>query len=168
MSGAPNLSNSGWQVESSWKVQTPGHHSISFRVKNSFMYLRFVSQTRVGGTSSRAGLIATAYDFRRNGIITSQECESLTDVLEWFERNLPVPPRFSRSKSKGFYRRDVTYGLSWFKPDAGQAVRKAFELAGILERNHLPIDLLKTRCVGYVIYEDRFQVVAEPFSDTPT
>jgi hypothetical protein len=38
----------------------------------------------------------------------------------------------------------------------------------ILEAHGHPVKMLREARVGYVIYEDDFQVVAEPFSDTHT
>jgi hypothetical protein len=42
------------------------------------------------------------------------------------------------------------------------------EIAAILERHGHPVTLLSEARVGYVIWEDEFQVIAEPFSDTRT
>jgi len=38
----------------------------------------------------------------------------------------------------------------------------------ILEKYGHPVTMLTETRVGYVVYEDEFQVVAEPFSDTQT
>lgn len=59
-------------------------------------------------------------------------------------------------------------GLSWFKPTAEQHIQKAHELAAILSELGFVIEILKTDRPGYIVYEDEFQIVAEPFSDTPT
>ncbi len=35
----------------------------------------------------------------------------------------------------------------------------------MLESSNLPIWMLKTSVPGFIVYEDKFQVVAEPFID---
>lgn len=87
--------------------------------------------------------------------------------MVWFSANLELPDRFSKSSSKGNYLRD-TKGLSWFKASAKEHISKAFELKSVLEGNGFVIEVLKENRVGYIVYEDDFQVVAEPFSETTT
>lgn len=43
----------------------------------------------------------------------------------------------------------------------------AHDLTALLMENGYPITILRTERIGYVIYEDAHQVVAEPFADTP-
>ena len=42
------------------------------------------------------------------------------------------------------------------------------QIAAILERHGPPVTLLSEARVGYVIWEDEFQVIAEPFSNAQT
>ena len=58
--------------------------------------------------------------------------------------------------------------MSWFKASAKEHISKAFELKSVLEENGYAIEVLKESRLGYVVYEDDYQVVAEPFSDTTT
>ena len=37
------------------------------------------------------------------------------------------------------------------------------ELAGGLYVHDIPTKIIKTRRPGYIVYEDRFQIVAQPF-----
>ena len=83
------------------------------------------------------------------------------------EKNQETPTRFNRSKSKGFYRRR-TPGIAWFKDGATEHLARMHQIKNVLDRYGHPVVMLSERRVGYVIYEDAFQVVAEPFSDTPT
>jgi hypothetical protein len=39
-------------------------------------------------------------------------------------------------------------------------------MVAILENHGVWIEMLKTARPGYVVYQDEFQVVAEPFSDS--
>jgi hypothetical protein len=36
----------------------------------------------------------------------------------------------------------------------------------LLQENGYPIEIIRAERVGYIVYEDEQQVVAEPFSDT--
>jgi tRNA splicing ligase len=42
------------------------------------------------------------------------------------------------------------------------------EIRRVLERNGHVIEMLSEVRIGYIVYEDTFQVVAEPFSETRT
>ena len=93
--------------------------------------------------------------------------ELLAESLEWFGRNLDTPTRFNRSKSKGFYRRR-TRGIAWFKDLLPEHVARMHQIKSVLERYGHPVVVLTESRVGYVIHDDAFQVIAEPFSDTQT
>lgn len=58
--------------------------------------------------------------------------------------------------------------MSWFKPTALDHIGIAFELKPVMENKGFPIEVLKEKRLGYVVYEDDHQIVAEPFSDTVT
>ena len=58
--------------------------------------------------------------------------------------------------------------MSWFKPTAREHIAKAFELKSILDDNGYFIEVLKEDRIGFVVYEDEHQIVAEPFSETIT
>jgi hypothetical protein len=58
--------------------------------------------------------------------------------------------------------------LSWFKDTAVAHIAKMHRLARILEAHGLPVEELRTERPGYVVYEDAFQVAAEPFRETRT
>ena len=75
----------------------------------------------------------------------------------------PIQP----TKSKGFYRRN-TRGIAWFKDCATEHLARMQEMKTLLEQYGHPVVMLSESRVGYLIYEDAFQVVAEPFSDTRT
>ena len=44
---------------------------------------------------------------------------------------------------------------------------KAFDLTALLTDHGYHVEVLRTGRVGYILYEDAHQVVAEPFGDTP-
>jgi hypothetical protein len=131
------------------------------------MFLRFVTQKPISGSGVREGIFAAAYDLKRSGQLSSIDDDHLTEVLEWFKHNLAVPKRFSRTTSKGHYRR-ATIGIAWFKSSATKHLEKIRELAELLDRYEVRVETVKSERLGYVIYEDDAQIIAEPFRDTRT
>ena len=55
--------------------------------------------------------------------------------------------------------------MCWFKASATAHIAKAREISFILEQNDVYVHEIKTRRPGYIVYEDEYQVVAEPFAD---
>jgi hypothetical protein len=129
--------------------------------------IRFVLARRHPDSGVEDGTFALAYELRHSHHVEAADRIALAENLAWFEKNLETPTRFNRTKSKGFYRRK-TRGIARFKDTASDHLARMHQIKGVLERyGHSVIMLSETR-VGYVIYDDAFQVVAEPFSDTQT
>lgn len=128
------------------------------------MYLRFVLPTTNAESGVNEGVFAAAYDLRENGGVSGTSLEELSALLSWFSANLVIPKRFNRTKSKGHYRRS-TKGISWFKPSATEHLSKMHRIVAILEDNGHHPNMIKIKNPGYIVYEDEFQVVAEPFNE---
>lgn len=128
------------------------------------VYLRFVSARRVEGMQAREGFFQLAGVLAEDPLTEAATVARLDELRQWFADNLELPERFSRGRGKG--GSDDTRGLSWFKPSAKEHVARAFELKRILDEHGTPIDVLKESRIGYLVYEDEHQVVAEPFADT--
>jgi hypothetical protein len=129
------------------------------------MFIRYVVPAWMHRESQVAiGVIAAAYELIEKDVLLRSELEA---VIEWFERNLAVPDRFNRTGSKGWYRRE-TRGIAWLRESASEQVGRMAELAELVARCGHRVVELRTERVGYVVYEDEAQVVAEPFRDTPT
>jgi len=79
------------------------------------------------------------------------------------QKNLPVPTRFaisSKSNAKA-------QALSWFRDTAAEHINQMRKYQRILDGYGLQVTMLRTTRPGYVVFEDKYQVVAYPFSDTP-
>lgn len=124
--------------------------------------LRFVLLRIHPDTGVEEGVFAAAYRLRDNPHTQAPDRTALTDLLSWFETNLLTPQRFNRSKSKGHYRRK-TAGISWFKSAAVEHVAQMHALAAVLDRYGFQVSEVSTDRPGYVVFEDEYQVVAEPF-----
>ena len=55
--------------------------------------------------------------------------------------------------------------MCWFKPSATQHIARIREMVCILEQHGVFVHVFKTDRPGYIVYEDEFQIVAEPFAD---
>lgn len=129
------------------------------------MFIRFVSQSKVHMMSFREGFFVPAYQMREDADVDPYTKEQLEEILAWFRENLSIPDRFSRKPAD--LDEDDTYGLSWFKDTAKEHLSKSYELIGLMEIYGHTIETIRTDRVGFVVYEDDFQIVAEPFRDTP-
>jgi len=130
-------------------------------------YLRFVVLSPHPDTGVADGVFGTAYALREGDGISKTDRAILEEQLKWFSRNLPLPARFNRSKSKGYYRRN-SKGIAWFRDDALEPISRMHELKRVLEANGHVVHILREIRIGYIVYSDDMQVVAEPFADTRT
>ena len=62
-----------------------------------------------------------------------------------------------------FGRNKFRLGICWFKTGATEHISRVYEMVHILERNGTYIQKITTDKPGYVVYEDEWQLVAEPF-----
>jgi hypothetical protein len=113
------------------------------------------------------GIFETVYSLRDSNEVDRVHQGEFTQLLTWFEDNIPTPTRFNRTSSKGHYRRR-TRGIAWFRDSARECLTKMHALRRLLEIYGHPVDLIQEDRVGYVIYKDAVQVVAEPLSETRT
>jgi hypothetical protein len=130
-------------------------------------FIRFVLAQRHPDSGVENGTFGLAYELRDSPHVEPADRSLLAEHLTWFEKNLETPTRVNRTKSKGFYRRK-TRGIAWFKDGATEHLARMHQINTVLEQYGHPVVMLSEPRVGYVIYEDAFQVVAEPFSETHT
>jgi hypothetical protein len=130
-------------------------------------FIRFVLARRHSDSGVKAGIFTVAYRLRDSRDIDVADRESLAQNLAWFDAHLEMPTRFNRTKSKGFYRKK-TRGIVWFKDTAVEHLARMHQIKGLLEKYGHSVSMVVESRVGYVIHDDPFQVVAEPFSDTQT
>lgn len=131
-------------------------------------FVRFVIPTwRHRSSQAPIGVIGAAYELRRLAALSPDLHGELDRWIEWFETKLRVPERFNRTKSKGWYRRE-TRGIAWLRSTATEPLAVMAKLAACVAKCGYATAELRTERVGYVVYEDDVQVIAEPFRDTPT
>ena len=126
------------------------------------MFLRFVTAEIDPDSGVEAGVFVAAYRLWYSDGLPDYEDERLGDLIDWFNLNLRRPSRFSKS-SRRWWR--PGRAICWFRPTAREHLARVHEMAGILEENGVLVRQVKSPRVGYVVYEDEHQVVAEPFAD---
>jgi hypothetical protein len=129
--------------------------------------LRFVLSRRDPDSGVAQGVFELAHELRESAGVAPEHRLALAAEIAWFEKNLEIPTRFNRTSSKGFYRR-TTRGISWLKDTAAAHLEHMHAIRRLLQLYGHGVGILAETRVGYVIYEDEFQVVAEPFADTTT
>lgn len=130
-------------------------------------FLRFIVTGLHPESGVEDGLFRLAYKMRDDPAVGEADRKTLSETLEWFEKNLETPHRFNRTRSKGYYRRN-TKGIAWFRDTASECVSRMHIIKQVLEAHGHGITVLRETRVGYVVYEDADQIIAEPFSDTRT
>ena len=129
------------------------------------MYLRFVVNDVHPESERELGVFQAIHILRQCGRLSNHEVEQDDLLRRWFNQNLAKPARFTTAKPP-FHRRK-SRALSWFKDDAFEHISRVRSLAAILHRHGYSVRMLKTDRVGYVVYEDEYQIVAEPFRGDP-
>ena len=110
------------------------------------------------------GLFQASRELRDAGLVDKYEEDQLIEIRDWFDANLAKPNSFTTSRKP--HAKGVA--ISWFKDSAKDHLAKMYQFSAILEAHGSPVHVLKTSRPGYIVYEDQFQVTAEPYADTPT
>jgi len=127
------------------------------------MYLRFVVAEIDKASERELGVFQAAYNLRDDGKLYPYEEPHLDELRKWFNAHLKEPTRFTTANPP-FYRKK-NRAISWFKDSAHEHIARMREMVAILENHGIPVQMIKTERVGYVVYEDEHQVVAQPFSE---
>jgi hypothetical protein len=101
------------------------------------------------------GVFCGTYYAYTDGRLSEGHRQWLVEELSWFGRNLPAP-------------RDAVdpRAVFWFRPTAGQPLSRMWVVVRLLEDNGLPVHVHRTRRPGIIVYEDDYQVAAQPWRDT--
>ena len=123
------------------------------------MYVRFVVDEICRYSGVELGIFQAAYRLSRAGRLDPYAEAWWAEIDGWFGRRLETPNRFARSRRSGANE----CAICWFRASATGHIARAHEIAALLAEHHVASRMLRTRRPGYVVYEDRFQVAAEPF-----
>jgi len=132
-------------------------------------YVRFVLKRRNRASGVADGVFEAIREVESSLRAGHADHERLRELDQWFDEHLPSPARRRVSKSKSIYSygRNAR-GIAWLKDTATECISRMRELVAILEKHGHRVEMIREDRVGQVVYEDEFQVVAEPFADTKT
>jgi hypothetical protein len=128
------------------------------------MFIRFVVNETDSNSQRRHGLFRAVQTLGESGALNSDDAEHLNAICSWFDKHLREPERLAISSR----HHGRAQALSWFKDSATDHIAKMRELAKVLGRYGVPVEMIRAKRLGYILYEDEFQVAAFPFNDTPT
>jgi len=126
------------------------------------MYLRFIVPDIDPRSQKELGVLKAAGNLRNTGNLAPHEIQEMDAIFDWFNKNLRIPTRFTRSRPTRDRKKNKA--ISWFKDTAHEHLGRVRSLVTILDRHGVSVRMLKTERVGYVVYEDEHQIVAEPFA----
>lgn len=118
-------------------------------------YIRFIVGRTDQDTHVEQGIFQAAALALEWGDIAGHDADELKTLQAWFGKNLNEPTSFGRDK--------LRLGICWFKTDATEHIGRIWEMVRILERHGIWVQKITTDRPGYMIYEDEWQIVAEPF-----
>lgn len=116
------------------------------------MYIRFVTNRTHPESHQPQGVFNAAYELLKSGDVTPTEYEQLSEMLEWFEENLPIP-RSSLITDRATF---------WFYTWARRPLRRMWELANLLRAHDVFVSVQTCERLGCCLYGDRYQVAAYP------
>ena len=123
------------------------------------MYVRFVVEEIDPDSGVQLGVFQAMYRLWRAGKLAPHEEAWWEEIRVWFNLKLQEPGRLSRSRRPGASK----CAISWFKTTAKHHIRRAREVTTLLAEHGIQTQMLRSKRPGYVVYEDRFQITAEPF-----
>jgi hypothetical protein len=118
-------------------------------------YIRFVIGQKDDDSHVEQGIFSAAAQALDSQIVIGHDADHLNELRTWFNKNLQAPTAFGRGS--------LHLGICWFKTASTEHISKIWEMIDILERNGIYVKKIRTNRPGYIIYEDEWQLVAEPF-----
>jgi hypothetical protein len=118
-------------------------------------FIRFVVGRKDEDSQVEQGIFQAAARAIEWATIIGADADELNALRMWFSTNLEKPTSFGRGK--------LRLGICWFKVEASEHIGRIWQMVRILERHGIYVKKIKTGKPGYLIYEDDWQVVAEPF-----
>lgn len=121
-------------------------------------YVRIVAGREKDPPEGLVGVIRTAGGLVEKGRLDGHARDRLRILFRWLNEALPCPPFSARLKRRAWRPEAVC----WFRDDALWMIRRTWAIALILRQHGRPVRVLRSEAPGRILYEDGFQVVAEP------
>lgn len=123
------------------------------------MYVRFVIDAIDGKSGVQLGIFQAMFKLWRSGKLSAQEESEWARLRGWLRIELEEPSRLTRSSRPNAPGKAV----SWYKAGAKEHIAHARAVAQLLSQHDMQSHMVQTDRPGYVVYEDAYQIVAEPF-----
>jgi hypothetical protein len=123
------------------------------------VYVRFVVDEIDPNSGVERGIVQAMFRLWRSGALSAHEEAWWAEIRAWLDVDLDEPDRLARSRRPGAN----ACAISWFKASATGHIVRARELASLLAQHDIRSRMLTTERPGYIVYEDEFQIAAEPF-----
>ena len=91
-----------------------------------------------------------------NGLLAPADAEFRTVNNEWFQRNLPIPTVYCRTR--------YPLAAAWFRTSATVFLERVPGYLRILRTHGIPCETVWSNDPGILVYEDEYQVVVAPAS----
>jgi hypothetical protein len=124
------------------------------------MFIRFVSGKIDESSHVPAGLFRAANKLLDDEVLPDYEYYALIEPMRWFDLHLMDPFEFRLEPASL-----ADKSICWFRSTAHEHLAKAWEIVKILEALDIFMWTVKCDRPGYLIYEDKVQVLAYPFAD---
>ncbi len=105
------------------------------------------------------GIFQAMFRLWRRGALAPHEEAWWAEIRAWLNTEFAEPDRLARSRRSGAN----ACAISWFKATAAEQIARAREVAAILDGHSIATRMISSDRPGYIVYEDEFQVAAEPF-----
>ncbi len=123
------------------------------------MFIRFIGKEVDPLSNVEKGIFTLAYDLKNGDLLRKDEVIFLDELFAWFKQHLPIPTAFGSPIDAND---NTSRGICWFRSSSNGVLAKVWELKFFIEDQGILIDVLKAESVGYWLYSDEYQVVAEP------
>ena len=121
------------------------------------MFVRFVAGADAEDAAWLNGIFTEARLLRDRGELFEHESEWLEATFDWFNKHLPCPP-FEKKLSSGAWTREA---VAWFRSEAKEPVSRMWDIVALLREHGILVRMITSANLGTIVYEDKYQVVAE-------
>ncbi len=123
------------------------------------MFVRFQGLRRNDGSATRLGVFQLAFELRDRFDLPDYALAQLQIHLGWLRLHLKSPEILDEDEHHR--------AICWFDSRAAKPIAHVRGLKAVLDDWGYPIEMVKTRDPGIIIYRDGWQVVAKPRRSRP-
>lgn len=116
-------------------------------------YIRFQTSQPAMHSSWPLGIFRAADVLRELAEGEDAAVSWIEEAYDWFNTNLPVPPREKIDPRAVF----------WFRTDAAACIAESWKLTAAFCEAGLWVRLYRTNRPGRIVYQDQFQIAAIPY-----